>query len=146
MERSPIKSCLLAGECGSGKTITVLMHILLEAEKAEKAGLNDHKVTIIFAPSSVVDVWYCDWQKYFRQSLICRLFYGRDSTDSKRERCQIAGNSAEDFDKFLEDCRSDDPRVRQPKNVNEELLTNLRHQERLSSHHIRRGQDELSIK
>ncbi|KAI9640762.1 hypothetical protein NHQ30_011071 [Ciborinia camelliae] len=112
MEQSAIKAAILAGECGSGKTITILIHLLIQAIKAEKAGSTNHKVSVIFAPSSVVDVWYSDWKKFFSQSLICKMFYGKgDTSDPDRDACVIPGTTAEDLDKFLEDCRDDDPKT-----------------------------------
>ncbi|KAM3064839.1 hypothetical protein ACMFMF_011679 [Clarireedia jacksonii] len=111
MEDDPLSGGILAGECGSGKTVISLLMILLDHERLKAAGSEEHFTTLILAPSAVIDVWYNDYIKYFKGALNCRIFYGRpDQEDEERAKCSVGGR-VEDLDEELSKLDPKNPEV-----------------------------------
>ncbi|EAU29592.1 predicted protein [Aspergillus terreus NIH2624] len=60
-EDSPLKGCILADNCGLGKTITVLSHIFYTAERAARQSVNPNPPpftpTLILCPAILFPTW-----------------------------------------------------------------------------------------
>ncbi|KAK6605883.1 hypothetical protein H4I95_05689 [Botrytis cinerea] len=109
MENSPMEGGLLAAECGSGKTAIILLLILITHYRLVDENSQNHFATLIVAPSSVIDVWYADYVKFFGKALNCRIFYGQASnSDPEREKCFV-GNNIKDFENELKLMSPNDP-------------------------------------
>ncbi|KAI9642151.1 hypothetical protein NHQ30_008953 [Ciborinia camelliae] len=84
---------ILASECGSGKTVVILLLILMTHRKLKATGSTEHFATLVVVPSAVIDVWYADFAKFFADVLTCRIFYGRSGNpDANREKCFVGTN------------------------------------------------------
>lgn len=111
MEESIFGGGILASEMGSGKTVVTLLLIWMSHQKLKSEGSKNHTATLIVVPSAVIDVWYADFMKFFPDSLICRIFYGRaNNPDPNREKCFV-GTSIQDLEEELKALDPTDPNV-----------------------------------
>lgn len=110
MENSPIKGGILASECGSGKTVITLLNIHFQHIKLMKDPNAKHTATVVVVPSTVLDVWYSDWEKFFGKLLHLKIFYGTEATvDPARQNFQL--ESVDDFNAFLATLDTSNPQV-----------------------------------
>lgn len=143
MDNSPMEGGLLAAECGSGKTAIILLLILITHYRLVDENSQNHFATLIVAPSSVIDVWYADYVKFFGKALNCRIFYGQASnSDPEREKCFV-GNNIKDFENELKLMSPNDPNVSLPSCENKSSADKIqRPLEHSSSLLIQHFQDE----
>lgn len=112
---------ILASECGSGKTLVMLLLILMVHRKLKAENSVNHYATLIVVPSAVIDVWWQDYSKFFSNALTCRIFYGRASKlDGERERCYI-GSNIKDLELELQALDPKNPAVSSFKSVSRDF-------------------------
>lgn len=112
MEESPFHAALLAGDCGIGKTVIILLFIFLQWEMKKEIEDAVHLPTLILAPSALTTVWYNDWKKFFKELLVCKLFLSKVHIfNGEREDASI-GSTAEELDAYLGSLDTTSPEVR----------------------------------
>lgn len=143
MENSPVRGGLLAAECGSGKTAIILLLILITHYRLTDAKSEEHFATLIVCPSSVIEVWYADYVKFFGKALNCRIFYGQAAnSDPEREKCFV-GTNIKDLENELNALSPTDPNVSLSSCENKGSTNKMqRLQEHFSSPLIRHLPDE----
>jgi SNF2 family DNA or RNA helicase len=114
-ESLPIRGGMIADDCGTGKTITMLTVILQRFRIArrdfEAGAIGPWKPTIIICPPHVVDVWFDEVMKFFSSELLVYRFY---ETKAKVThpifKAQTLPSSAKHLVGWLnENCKEDDP-------------------------------------
>lgn len=114
-EQSPMRGCLLAYNCGIGKTIIMLSVILEGARRAVKehaaGSIGPRKPTLIVAPPHVVDVWVDEVQRFFKSELTVWRSYGtKDRVTNKGMKARTLPGKAHDLVTWLGNhCLEDDP-------------------------------------
>lgn len=114
-EQSPLRGCLLADDCGTGKTIIMLTVILEGARRAlrEQASgsTGPWRPTLIITPPHVVDVWVDEVQRFFKSELdVWRYYETKDKVTNKGMKARTLPRTAGQLVGWLdENCPPDDP-------------------------------------
>ena len=96
-EDSFIRGGIVADDCGLGKTILTLAMVYFKAKRMlaqqEEGELVEFKPTLIVCPSPVIDVWFKEWEKLFKNFLHLRQFHGIKQSQNINRQQYIVGSA-----------------------------------------------------
>jgi SNF2 family DNA or RNA helicase len=116
---SDLRSGILADDCGTGKSITCLSHILLAHKWARDSyspdAENNFKPTFIVCPAAVLNVWLEEITNNFAHAFRPVLFYA-DARSNKSSRLTVLENDRQ-LCKFVEALDSGNPPCDRPHHI-----------------------------
>jgi hypothetical protein len=116
-EHLPIRGGMIADDCGTGKTIIMLVVVLEQYRRAIRAhaggATGPWKPTLIIAPPHVVDVWFQEVQRFFSSELeIWRFYETKDKVTNPAMKARTLPGTDQRLVAWLEEnCKPDDPRT-----------------------------------
>jgi SNF2 family DNA or RNA helicase len=115
-ERGPIGGSIVCDDCGTGKTIQMLVviHEHLQRMKAEHVVGNPdnprYRPTIVLAPAPVVDVWFEEINKWFPQLQAWRYFEHVNKVNNAFMKGRTLPTKGDELVQWLKrHCPPDDP-------------------------------------
>ena len=107
---------ILANDPGMGKAVTALKALAQLAVKAKACYFADngsvYLPTLILCPSTLIDTWYSEWQRYFPSQLILRQWYSnKHSVRNLSRRKMLLGARKEALLKYLDELDPSDPKT-----------------------------------
>ncbi|KAL4958616.1 uncharacterized protein BDV14DRAFT_206514, partial [Aspergillus stella-maris] len=109
-ENGPVRGGMIADACGLGKTTQMLAYLAMVTRDLTKDAA-PFQPTLVLCPPAVIDTWYDEWAKRFKEIFTLRLFHGSRKHTSNVRRQELIIDEVTELQQWMGALDATDPRT-----------------------------------